>query len=319
MKDSRSGSYLDIALTLSRIGKIDTLHELTKAVLDPELSISIICGILDYYSGLDARAIVVKLINDAIVVLKNIGNYLLRSWRTCFLLLIAHRIGDNVLVESLIDDIKIYDNWINEKEPEENNHLRDYFFRVLIAIGRQEQAMEYIKKWESYSRDSDDEFFKFHNLNVRIQVIVEKELNAIEYKIRLDRLYSNHGAENADTKYFLIVLQMAEMIPGNTYKEESLNAIAKRMAKLGFYEDALKIKTMIEHENFNNEIDFAVCLSAVTNGHVTEAMKYASVIHDENTKYSIQLCMAPGLSQLNFRQEAESFVKQWGSFIFSIS
>ena len=314
-KAIKSAIYLDIALSLSRAGKLDVLRELKHTTSAPELLFGIVFGMMDYHSRRNEHLIVYKLLDEAFVFLGKIKDYYIRILYLIWIMEFTYKIGNSAKFENSKEDILLIDNWLTDKE---RNNTRHFFCRKLISIGQYDEAKSYILKW-FVPDEAQGNFWQQQILHTTFQVMVEQELNIIDMNIRHDRIFQPEVPSKSIVNYFKPALEIAGMIMGDIFKEESMQIIAGRMAKQGFYEEAFKIRDSIKESSFQTLIESSIPMYALANCNVAEALHSVEMISDEKTRLSVQLCMAPHLEKLQHPMEATRFIREWSNYIFQNS
>lgn len=311
-KDWKSACFMDLGISLAETGKIDILNNFKQSTSEPEFRIGILCGLMNYYFVRKEFNLADTLLDDAFSCLYKIKANYIRILRLIWILGFIRRTGDSSRFESCINEILLLEQKIqgNQKAP-----VRIYFCRTLIQNGLIEQAMEYARQWHFQDKGKDD-FASHFNLEIFLQVMVKYELDTCDFNIRRDRILSGGKSNENAGYYYKIVLETANLIQDSVYRDDSLHEIADRMAKQGFYKEAIKVRDSFTENCYQSEINSSMPMHAIANGDVSEALHFTEMIGDEKTRLAVQLCMTPHLEKLNHKKEAAKFIREWANYSF---
>ncbi|MEI6749167.1 MAG: hypothetical protein WCM93_08405 [Bacteroidota bacterium] len=310
--DWKSVYYMNMGIALSETGKIDLLNDLRLTNTAPELQIGIICGMLNYHSFRNEISIVDSLLNEAFVILHQIKDTFIRVARLLWFIGFLHKTGKTAKFESCIKEILRLEQQFNK---EKKDIIRRNFCSRLFRIGLIDLAKEFAQKWH-FPDNGKTEFGSHYNTDFFFQAMVEEELDICDFTIHCDRLLPTINKAASAEYYFKSTLEIAAAIQEDMYRDSSLQRIAGRMAKHGFYNEAIRIRDSIKTTAYQSQIDSSIPMYAIANGDVAEALLYVEIIADEKTRLAVQLCMAPHLEKLKYTVVAAKFIREWANYIF---
>ena len=310
---AKSGIYADISLTLSRLGKIEIIKELKRETSTPEIMISMVCGMMDYYVSHGETRIVRSLLDEAHVFLDQVRNLKHKTRFQTMLMEFAFNVGYAESFEKSLEHV--LDSINNGLKDKEKDSARVDLLRALISFGRFSQARELSHGWH-FTKDSKDKYWQNHNMNTEFQVMAEWQLTAIETNIRQYKICPVPNPDHERDGFFKPVLGIAYMITDDAYKEDTLCTIALRMAKLGFYDEALQIRNSIKQPSYIAWIETSLPLYALSNGNVSEAIRLAGLIWDVKSRLAVQLCLCPQLEKKQHSVESRQFMREWAVNFF---
>jgi hypothetical protein len=201
---------------------------------------------------------------------------------------------------------------------DEKQIAKKFFYHHLIAVGQTELVKQDSYNW-FVKGDPKDADWQEDNRDVFFQIMVEEELDSIDLELLRHRVIAKNIESIDPTKLYHCVMHIAAMVQEEFSRDFSLEIIAKRMAKHGFYEEAIKVRSMIKEVEYHNTISFSLPMAAIANGSIVDALKYAASIPDEKQRLSVQLCMTPHLEKMNQTDVASTFIREWANYIFQYS
>ena len=314
-KDWKSACFMDLGISLAEIGKIDVLNNLKQSTPEPEFRIGILCGLMNYHFDQNEFDMADILLDETFSCLYKIKAKYIRILRLIWILAFIRRTGDSSRFESCINEILLLEQKIQGKL---KAPVRIYFCRTLIQNGLIDQAMEYARQWHFRDKGKDD-FVRHFYLEIFLQVMVKYELDSCDFKIRRDRILSNGKSNENAGHYYKIVLEIANLIQQSEYRDDSLHVIADRMAKQGFYNEALKVRDSFTENSYQSQINSSMPMHAIAKGDVDEALHFAEMIGEVKSRLAVQLCMTSHLEKLNHKKEAAKFIREWANYTFQYS
>lgn len=310
---AKSGIYTDISLTLAHAGKIEILKELKRDTSTPEIMIGIMCGMMDYYLSHGETRMVRLLLDEAHVFLNQVRKLRHKTRFQTMLMEFAFTVGYAESFEKSLENV--LDNINNRLKDKEKDSARMDLLRSLISFGRFSQARELSHNWH-FPTETKDTYWSNHNMNTEFQVMAERTLNAIDTNIRHAKIFPVQNPDCQQEEYFKLVLDIANMITDEQYKEYILCTIALRMANQGFYDEALQIGNSIKQQSYIAWIETSLPLYALSNANVPEAIQLAGHIWEAKSRLAVQLCLCPQLEKKQHSNESRQFMKEWAVNFF---
>lgn len=294
--------YLRVSKALADNKNISVLNDLNLSHERPEITISIMIGLISYYmSSGENPDTVSRIFDEANQKLLLIEDEYIRSLQTIEIMDLSLKLGKHETFGSLFNGLIFR---LKQDYSEDSLvTLKIHLLQVLVNNDQKDKALEMNELLES---DSNNKV-----LNIEISIL--QMLRRIDDNMsRQDILFNKPGTDvyNANYKPVFTALDLLnKYLPATA--QQSHYFVCQNMAKNEFYNQAIEFRYSMEEDFNTRRIDANIPLYAVSNGNIDEAKRFLKNIEDYRTRLDIMLCLTPYLEKAHRHEEAFEKIRNW--------
>ena len=305
--------YSDISFALLMDDQVEIVHEIERNISVPEIKFALAINTVNYYIRKQVKEKALRAIEAAYDLKKLIKDFFFQTVIYTFLYDFEYRLGREkeaalnleMAVFNITDILRGADN--------------DFAFDILVyrlALNNQpEKVKELIDNRYSNPGQFDDWNRNFNTCRA-YQTIIERILQLLDHRIRGQKRQIKGPEPMAIPDLFNIAKTVAEMIPADDSREESLVKIALHGAKHSFYREAKEMLLLIKKESFRQQFAVEYPIYVLMNEDREESINMAASIANKKLRSEILLSMAPELAKQGHYKESLEFVREWAVYYF---